>query len=180
MTCRDVSGLLPLFFDGELEARQMRAVALHSSRCAECEGELRQIERVQDIVAATLSARVDELDLSQVWPAVKRRIGTIRVPWTQRLRLWSEERDVTRWIGIPALSAAAATVAVVFVLSSGSVTSVTEAPQIAEASPIDNTAIIDSLDSSAENVAVLNEPETNTTVLWVNDDSDYGGEGFPP
>ena len=30
MTCREASNLLPLFFDGELDARQMRVIALQS------------------------------------------------------------------------------------------------------------------------------------------------------
>ena len=181
MTCRDLTGLLPLFFDGELDPRQMREVALHSTRCDECEHTLREIERTQELVAHAISVRVDDLDLSQVWPAVAQRIATVRVPWSRRVRIWWEEREpigvfAGRW-RIPALAAALATIAIAVVMWSGSPT---ENPQIAEAPPVDNTAIIDSLDSSADNVAVLSEPETNTTVLWVNDDTDYGGEGFPP
>ena len=36
MNCRDTRPLLPLFFDGQLDPRQMRGVALHSTRCLEC------------------------------------------------------------------------------------------------------------------------------------------------
>jgi anti-sigma factor RsiW len=179
MTCRDVSGLLPLFFDGELEPRQMRAVALHSSRCPGCETELRRIERVQDLVAATINTQVDEIDLSEVWPAVAARMGTMRAPWLRRLRIRWEEREAVVW-RLPAFGLAAATAALALVIWFGRPTN--SPPQLAETAPapvVDNTAMIDSVDSSADAVAVLNEPETNTTVLWVNDESDYGPGGFP-
>ena len=68
MNCRETRPLLPLFFDGELEARQMRAVALHSTRCIDCEGELRQLERLQDVVAS-VSPRSS---MTSIW----RRCGT--------------------------------------------------------------------------------------------------------
>ncbi|MBI4519114.1 MAG: zf-HC2 domain-containing protein [Deltaproteobacteria bacterium] len=178
MTCREVSGLLPLFFDGELDARQMRAVALHSSRCAACEDEVRQLERVQEAVALTIRARVEELDFSLVWPAVAARLRVHRPAWGERLRAYWDNLDLRSWLRVPALAAAAASAAIAITLWSGQPS---EESQVAEAPPVvDNSAIIDSLDSSAEAVAVLSEPETNTTVLWINDDSDYGAEGFPP
>ncbi|HVN88131.1 MAG TPA: zf-HC2 domain-containing protein [Candidatus Binatia bacterium] len=180
MTCRDVSGLLPLFYDGELDARQMRAVALHSSRCSECEGELQRLERVQTLVADTINLRVDELDLSQIWPAVQSRIGSVRMPWWHRARSRWEEYDVRSWFTVPALGVATAGAAFAVMVWTSRVG---EAPQLAQMPPtpaIDNTAVIDSLESSAESVAVVSEPETHTTVLWVNDDTDYGPEGFPP
>ena len=43
MTCREVEKLLDLFLDGELEARAMRAVALHVTRCAACEALLQRL-----------------------------------------------------------------------------------------------------------------------------------------
>jgi len=178
MTCRDVGGLLPLFLDGELDARRMRTVALHSSRCVECEGELRRLERLQDLVGETIHARVEELDLGQIWPGVQARLGTVRVSWWQRCRIWWEERDPTWWIRVPAVGLAAAAAVLAFVVWSGDPGNV--AQPVSPVAAVDNSATIDSLDSTASAVAVLNEPETNTTVLWVNDDTDYGPEGFPP
>ena len=180
MTCRDMSGLVPLFFDGELDARQMRALALHSSRCASCEEELRHIESLQELVATTIAARVDELDLSGVWTAVEARLSPIRASAWQRVRLWWEERDPVWWVRVPVAGAVFATAAVAFVLWSGQVA---DEPQQLAQQPVaaaEDAATIDWVDSNAESVTVLNEPDTNTTVLWVNDDTDYGGEGFPP
>lgn len=181
MTCREVSGLLPLFYDGELDARQMRIVALHSSRCTDCETELRRFERVQELVADTINARLDELDLSQIWPGLEKRLAATRVPRWQQLRWWWEESDFRGWFSVPTFGLAAAGVVLAIALWTSRIG---EPPQIAQApvppALVDNSATIDSVDSGAESVAVLSEPETNTTVLWVNDDSDYGSEGFPP
>ncbi len=158
----------------------MRDVALHSSRCHECEGELRRLERLQDLVTEAINARTAELDLSRIWPAVETRLGAVRVSWWQHFRLWWEEQDATWWLRVPAVGMAAAAVAVAFTLWTNHPEQVAQTPTVAPVAAVDNSATIDSLDSTANAVAVLNEPETNTTVLWVNDDSDYGSQGFPP
>jgi hypothetical protein len=41
---------------------------------------------------------------------------------------------------------------------------------------VDAPALIDSLDSDMESVAVVNDPDTGATVLWVSDDLPVGGE----
>jgi anti-sigma factor RsiW len=177
MTCRDVSGLLPLFFDGELDARRMRSVALHSTRCPSCEDELRRFEQVQELVATTIQAQVDDIDLGRVWPAVEKALSTVRTPWWRRAWLWWEEAQPVGWLRVPALGATVAALIAFVVWSAGP----SEEPQLAQGTAvIDNSATIDFLDSNADAIAVLNEPETNTTVLWVNDYADYGVEGFPP
>src|SRR5262245_16268623 len=102
MNCRETRPLLPLFFDGELEARQMRAVALHSTRCSDCENELRQFERVQEAVSSHIAHLVDEVDLDQVWAGVAPRLES-RVPsLARRLRTWWEERQVGWMVRGPA------------------------------------------------------------------------------
>jgi anti-sigma factor RsiW len=174
MSCRDATNLLPLFFDGELDARQMRAVALHGTRCNACEGELRQMERFQTILNESLSMRVDEIDLSAFWSAIEQRIGTVQVPWWKRLRLWWSEGDHgLRW---PALALAAAVLALtlLFLTRLQQPTAQPDAPQIAV---VDNAASIEALDADSDSVAVLNDPETRTTVLWVSDDIVNQGDG---
>ena len=88
MTCREASNLLPLFFDGELDAHQMRAVALHSTRCDDCEGELRRMERVQGMIGAHVNAAVDEIDLSALWRGIDARLETVHISWWMRVRAW--------------------------------------------------------------------------------------------
>src|SRR5206468_12778951 len=97
MTCREATNLLPLFFDGELDANQMRAVALHSTRCGTCEGELRGMERVQELVGRNVSAAVEEIDLGDLWSAIDRQLGTVRISRWARLRTWWED-DEREWL----------------------------------------------------------------------------------
>jgi len=172
MTCREALSLLPLFFDGELESRQMRAVVMHSTRCTPCETELRQLERLQEVVSESVNARVDEVDLSNFWPSIEQRLGSVDLPWGQRLRTWWSDGE-HRWMApLPAFAAAAiiAAVALMFFLNPKSITD----PEAVRVTSVDNAAIIDSLDTDVDSVAVLSEPETRTTVLWVSDDTVTG------
>ena len=174
MMCREALSLLPLFFDGELDPRQMRAVAMHTTRCGGCEAELREFERLQELVSDAISARVEEVDLSGFWPSIDRRLGAPPVAWWERVRTWWSEGE-HRWvIGVPAFGAAIAVAVLAFLF-------LTRAPQPAtpelaapQMAAVDNAASIDSLESDLDSVAVLNDPETRTTVLWVSDDSTVG------
>lgn len=168
MNCRETRPLLPLFFDGELEARQMRAVALHSTRCMECEGELRQLEHLQEAVASRISAAIDGLDLEQVWAGIAPRLAS-RVPSVgERLRAWWDERDLGWMVRGPAFAAVAAAIvlAVAMWLQHDD-----RALRHEIARAIDNSAVLDSVQSSVDSVALVTDAETNTTLLWVMDDS---------
>jgi anti-sigma factor RsiW len=173
MTCREALNLLPLFLDGELEPRQMRALAMHSSRCTPCESQLRQLERLQEVVSESMSARVDELDLSNFWPSIEQRLGNLSLPWWQRLRAWWADSEYRWMVSLPAFAAAAAiaVLAMMFFLRGPQATTDPAAPQVAA---VDNAASIDSLDTDVDSVAVLSDPETRTTVLWVSDDTVLG------
>jgi hypothetical protein len=168
MNCRDTRPLLPLFFDGQLDPRQMRGVALHSTRCLECEGELRQLERLQEAVASHISALVDEVDLGQIWAGISPRLEA-RVPsLTQRLRTWWSERERGWMLRGPAFAAAAIAILIALTMWIQH-----QAPQLRNqiASRVDNSAVLDSVQSNADSVALVTEPETNTTLLWVMDDT---------
>jgi anti-sigma factor RsiW len=173
MTCREATNLLGLFLDGELDARQMRAVALHGARCTACEAELRRLERVQELVSDTLNARVEEIDLSDFWPALERQLGPLRVSWWQRTRLWWSEGDHRWLLQVPAVAAACAAVVALWFLTRAP--QATIPPDATRVAAVDNSASIDSLDTDVDSVAMLNDPETRTTVLWVSDDSVTGG-----
>src|SRR5215470_8508613 len=103
-TCREVHNLLELFFDSELDPRQMREVALHSATCSHCEEELRQLEHLQDIVSRTLNERVEEVDLSRVWTGIESRLQPRHRSLASRVSEWWSERE-WGW-RIPAFSAA--------------------------------------------------------------------------
>lgn len=153
-TCREVQNLLQLFFDSELDPRQMRTVALHSATCSHCEGELRQLEHLQDLVVTTIRDRVEEIDLSRVWAGIESRLEPRRPSWVRRLGEWWNERE-WGW-GMPAFGAVAAAAALAFVLVQPGVR---EPAQVAE-NPVSVHEI-----TSDSHVALLSEADT--LLLWV-------------
>lgn len=172
-TCREARPLLPLFFDGELEARQMRAVALHSTRCPECERELRELEHLQESIAAHVNALVDGIDIDQIWAGVAPRLAGRAPSWRERWLAWWEEARAGWRVRGPAFAglAAAALLALVVVQRGGEAAPVAKQVATARGPKIDNSAKLDSMQSSVDSVALVTEPETNTTMLWIMDDT---------
>ena len=171
MNCRDTRPLLPLFFDGELEARQMRSVALHSTRCGACEQELRELEHLQEAVAAHVTALVDEVDLSRVWAGVAPRLAPRAPSLLGRARAWWDEHRIGWGVGGPAFAgvAVAALLTVVLMQPESELTAPAAAPL--QRAKIDNSAKLDSMQSSVDSVALVTDAETNTTLLWIMDDT---------
>jgi anti-sigma factor RsiW len=164
MTCRDVEKQMGLFLDGELDGRAMRAVALHTTRCLGCEAALQRFERVQDLVADTFADAVGDVDFASFWPGVEARAQrpapSLR-PGPVALG------SVARLVGARSLIAVAATLAAVWLAAGLWRGGVAPVEQPARAN---NQARIDSLASEAASVALLFEPASNTTVIWVVDD----------
>lgn len=169
MNCRETRPLLPLFFDGELEARQMRAVALHSTRCPECEDELRHFERVQEAVTTHITAMVDDVDLGQIWAGVAPRLQSPAPSPIHRLRAWWDELHFGWTMRGPAFAAVAA--AVLLTLAVWQRNDATPGDGSPMVKRVDNSAVLDSMQTSAESVALVTDAETNTTLLWIMDDA---------
>lgn len=172
-TCREARPLLPLFFDGELEARQMRAVALHSTRCPECEHELRSLEHLQEAVVAHVDALVDGIDFGRVWAGIEPRLKGRAPAFGERLRGWWEEHATGWGLRGPAFAgfAAAALLALVIV-QPGSDDKIAPPNTVAKRlEKIDNSVKFDSMQSSVDSVAMVTDAETNTTMLWIMDDA---------
>ena len=152
MTCREAEKLLDLFLDGELEARMMRAVALHVTRCGACEALLQGLERLQDAVA--------DVDFSRFWPTIAGRVDGVQRSWRG---LGGRARELAR---SPALVAAAMATA----LAVSAIALWRQLPAGAPAATVNNQARIDTLTSDAAAVALLSEAKTNTTVIWIADE----------
>jgi hypothetical protein len=167
MNCRESRPLLPLFLDGELESRQMRAVALHSTRCSECEDELRTMERLQETIASHINAEVEQIDLGLVWSAVAPRLGSTSPTWQQRWEEWWDSiREGWRtWGPVSVAIAAAGVLAILFWQGDGSTT-----PEQVAASDRDNSVIVESVRSSVGSLALVSEPTTDTMLMWITDD----------
>lgn len=173
MTCRESLNLLPLFFDGELDAHQMRAVALHSTRCSGCEDELRRMERVQELIGTQVNAAVDEIDFSALWRGIDQQLAVVRISWWSRVRTWWTESEHPWVVRVPAFAAAAAAALFAFLLLTRSPQPTTR-PDASQLASMDNAASIETLDSDLDAVTVLNDPETRTQALWVNDEMPVG------
>ena len=159
MTCREVEKVADLFIDGELEARVMRAVAMHVTRCAPCEAVIQRLERLQDAITETFEEAVASVDFSRFWTAVSVRAGELRPSglggWGRRLL---GSRVVT-----PARTAALAA-AIALMLGALTLVRGITSPVHRRAN---NQVRIDSLTSDAHSVALLSEPQSNTTVIWI-------------
>ena len=169
MNCRETRPLLPLFFDGELEARQMRAVALHSTRCAECEGELRQLERLQETWSRRMSPRWSTRSISARCGPASRRASRRAVPRCSNVGAPGGKSIASAGrCADPALRGRRRRAAGLGgVADAGHPAG--ERPRPGRAR-IDNSAVLDSVQSSVDSVALVTEPETNTTLLWIMDD----------
>jgi hypothetical protein len=82
----------------------------------------------------------------------------------RRLRTWWEEWQFGWMLRGPAFVAAAA--AILLALASWQ----TDRPTEDIARPVDNTAVVDSMQSSSDSVALMTDEETNTMLLWVMDE----------
>ena len=159
MTCREAEKLLDLFVDGELEARLMRAVALHVTRCAPCEALLQQIERLQDALADAMTDAVADVDFSRFWPSIAGRVDTAQRSWRGlRGRVRELAWRPTLVAGAMAAALAVSAIALWRELPAA-------APRV-----VNNQARIDALTSDASSVTLLSESKTNTTVIWVSDE----------
>lgn len=161
MTCREVEKLLDLFLDGELEARPMRAVALHVTRCPACEALLRGLERLQELVSDAINDAVAEVDFSRFWPSIATQAETVQRSWRG---LGGRLRAVTRRPTLIAAGMAAALAVSAFALWR-SIPVATRG-----VTHVNNQVRIDSLTSDSPSVALLSESATNTTVIWVSDE----------
>lgn len=170
VSCREMDALLPLFLDGELDARQMRAVALHGTTCRVCEEELRSLERLRVLVKASITEQMETLDFTRFWDAVESELPSRPRSWQKRLSHWWSESPTVNWNPYLGVAAAAAAAALAFLLLNGNEKPTTQ-PAVRQIASQENPASIDSIDSDVSSVAVVNDPETHTAVLWVSDDT---------
>lgn len=170
MNCRDVDRLLPVFLDGELDAPQMRHVALHTARCATCEAELRSLENLQQCLRDTVEADLEKVDFDALWPAIAERLPEMRPSWGTRLRVfWNDFVDELRLTpGVPmAVAAAAAMLLALALFARVNPNANPDASQLATA---DYSSSIERLETSSDSVAVFDDPGTGTKVLWIGND----------
>lgn len=165
MTCSEIEALLDAFFDGELRGEDMRIVARHLAGCPTCEAASVRMERLQGAVRNAVLAEVRGVEASAFWAELSLRLESPGRGILERLRAFIPDRGfmVARsplvWAGT-----AAAVLAVGLALSKWGWQDgahPVSGPQIAQFSGIE------SLESG--NVRVWNKPESDTLVIWVDD-----------
>jgi len=169
MTCQDVAQLLDGFVDTELTPPQLLDVARHAAICANCDGTIRELTGLRELVAWLVEGEARTLDLSGVWPAVA---ATIPSAMPRRSRRSVVPRQLPVWGAVMALAAS-----VLLWLGTGGqppspshapkqIASVEQGATRARAWQSANHAVIDRL--TGKDIAVRREPKSGTTVIWVN------------
>ena len=199
MKCPDIAPLVTRFFDGELDGPHMRTVALHITRCSECEDELRLLEKLQGLVAEQAAADIAGIDTSSIWSAVAAEIDEAPPSWTHRLRSWWEDLEILSPVAVwPGLAAAAAVFLAVNFWQASTGTPGRDFAKPAEKLEIfehvatvgraeqafhealgpfgpsgmsDNSAVFESIVGGVDGLMI--EPKTQTAVLWISDSGDF-------
>lgn len=165
MTCREAVNLIPLLFDGELAPHQMRAVAMHSTLCPECEGELRHLEHVQRLVRTSVAVAVDDIDFTAFWDGVEPRLVRPAPRAWHRLSVWWHGFGF--WpVRVPAYAALAVAGALALFYA---VQSTPTKPPVPMQMAAGGSAWIDSVDANVDSVLLMEDQESQTAVLWVGD-----------
>ena len=182
--CSEIAPLLGVFEDGELEPHEMQEVARHLARCSNCEIVLHEYTAL----GRHLRAVVVSPPLENFAHAVQRRLDEVHVPLRARLEHYLESLG-ERWTAAVALTSA------VLALGAWVLFFTPYARQNADqtanveheardvqhnepASPLGTAfaesrpqSVISRLEAKTPSVAVWNEPETRTTVIWIPDES---------
>ena len=157
MTCEDASPLLDAFVDAELDGQALIDVARHAAGCSSCDGTLRELLALHEVVGRGGRADADALDLSRLWPALEPELerADARRAWRRRLR------TAPVWGGL-ALAASA-----LFMLSGPTQR---QATQVAHARP--NQAVIERIDSEGGRFELRRERKNGTTLIMVSATAD--------
>jgi anti-sigma factor RsiW len=192
--CSDISLMLGPFEDRELEPHEYQEVAFHLARCDKCTAELADYATM----GRELRTIVGQLPLDGFKEAVMRRIENLPVPLSLRLaRIFGGIGDLfPSGLGMAVAGAVAAAITVVLVTpvaqmamrGSDPAREFASAERVVRAVPVAGVetapraiahdvadveeephAIISKLESDIPSVAVWNEPQMATTVIWLPD-----------
>src|SRR5215475_2367842 len=105
--CAHTERLIPLLYDGELDGPIRRELSTHLAGCAECSRTLAVLGRGQELLRQAIEEEVDEIDFARFWKGVEEKLLVQPLPWTARMRLWSEQWR-PRWAFSPPLWAVVA------------------------------------------------------------------------
>ena len=171
MTCRDAGTQIDAFVDGELSPSASVEVARHVGQCPRCDGAVRRLLTVRDVLLAESERAVSGLDLSRVWAHVGAEATRIDAQAAWRAR---SSRRLSRGMAWGSSIAAIAAGAALFLRMPGGPTAV---PVVAKGpTPVAATKVADKrlpnhvyIDRLAgKDIALRREPKSGTTMIWVN------------
>ena len=142
-TCEDIRELLGVWLDG---------IRLHLQSCTQCNGELRQLERLHSSLKSLIESNGSRVAFEPFWRGVQERIAEKR-PWYREVVEWARST-----LAGPGLAWAIPAV-VLSVVSFNSIWKLL--------GQRNNFAAVESIDAHGRNVALLREDETKTTVIWL-------------
>ena len=174
MECPRVEELLERYLDGELSSRVEASVRGHLAGCETDRQRLQSLQNLRKLVQVELSAHLDEVDFSRLWPAVRRSIAVERQPGLmERLRLFFSELLTYRAPAVAAVAAAAVALAVVIPLL----------PFIGTDSiPGDDIEIMALETMGTVTVWPVETEDGDSTIIWIDDSDETDGydDGIEP
>ena len=152
-SCSHPERLIPLLYDGELDAARRHEVAFQISDCPECTRRMQVLEHSQEILCRTLDEEVSAIDFSHFWTAIEPRLEeTPPSPlpqWSSWFRLWRMQwQPVFSW-NIPVWATAAALLIFATVI-------VTQPPTLTDQSPEPESVLIALNNPSPDRIIVCN------------------------
>jgi predicted anti-sigma-YlaC factor YlaD len=153
--CERIKASLNRWLDGELSGSDAEVIHLHLENCPLCDGERRQLEKLQSSLKSLLLSNVAPIAFEPFWDGVRERI-TAKRSWHEDIMEWARSkfaRPGLAWT-VPAVIAI---LLAVFSLDSFWKLGAQR----------NNFAAVESIDAHGRTVALLREDETKTTVIWL-------------
>lgn len=149
--CKNTQQHLTAYIDSEISADKQLEIDTHLHSCHHCRQYMRDLQETDVLVRESISFEMPpEVDLAGVWEAMVKNV-VFRTSWLQRLKDWASRPIV--WL--PAVVAAGATAALVFVLP------------LPQQQSIGQISRVESVSSRAGQVMVFQTAESSQPLIWI-------------
>jgi anti-sigma factor RsiW len=164
--CENIRESIGSWLDGELSAAESETVRAHLVSCADCGEAQRRLEKMHLALSAALTSQAAQIEFTSFWRGVEHRINEKR-SWYEDLldgsrRLFTAPRIA--WM-VPAV------IGLLLVLMSADIDVIRRL-----GGSRNSFASVESIDAYGRSVALLRQPETRTTVIWLYQDQEGENE----
>jgi anti-sigma factor RsiW len=159
--CENIRESIGSWLDGELSAAESESVRAHLASCIDCGETQRRLEKMHQALKAALTSQASQIEFMSFWREVERRINEKRA-WYVDLLDWSRGLFTAPRVAwtVPAV------IGLLLVLMS---TDIWRGSR-------NSFASVESIDAYGRSVALLRQPETRTTVIWLYQDQEGENE----